>query len=139
MFSDLEQEDNERLAEQRQLVCEAIASLKGLAAAPSRVSAGDLQMLVDANTFAPDSVYELQCMGVCVGDVICERDGFRWVVVNDEYGRDLTVLYRETGMVINALTTVQKRVQSGEEWYVTDITERLPDIMLQQLAEQGLT
>jgi hypothetical protein len=138
MFSALEAEDVQQLEEQRQLVRNALAKLRGLPHPSAKVTADDLQAIVDAKVFGLDEVWELQCLGVCLGDLLCERDNFRWVICDDEYGRDPTVRIAETTMQLNALTLIQKRVQSGEDWRVTDLTEDLPRIALKHLAEQGL-
>lgn len=41
-------------------------------------------------------------------------DGLDWAIIEDEYGRDPTLRYRDTSLVFGVLTMISKRVEAGE-------------------------
>ncbi len=81
-------------------------------------SAGALdlvQSILDAGVLSPDQTFELQSLGVVLGRVLAHNiEGLDWAVVDDEYGRDPTIRFRDTTLILNVLTMISKRVESGE-------------------------
>ena len=75
---------------------------------------GTLRALLQANVFRADQTYELQSMGIVLGDVFVQDMGFKWVIVEDEYGRDPAIRYGETSVILFPLTMIAKRVEAGE-------------------------
>ena len=68
-----------------------------------------------ARVFGPDQTYELQSMGVVLGDVFVQDMGFHWIVVEDESSRDPAVQYKNTSIILYPLTMISKRIERGEE------------------------
>lgn len=74
-----------------------------------------LQRVIDAQVIAPTQTYELQCLGIALGRVLAANvEGLDWAIVDDEYGRDPTIRYRQTTLQLNVLTVISKRVEKGE-------------------------
>ncbi|MEM1449253.1 MAG: DUF3806 domain-containing protein [Planctomycetota bacterium] len=112
-----------RLAEQR-------AAIEGLVAqdeenlAKLRTAAGKLgtiRAILDAGVFRPEQTYELQCLGVLLGDAFVLELGMEWVTVEDEHGRDPAVRVPGTSTLLFPLTMISKRVERGEAVDVFDL------------------
>ena len=74
-----------------------------------------LQAILDANVLAPSDVDELESLGAVLGDRLLEAmDGFTWAIVEDEYGRDPVIRYRETSLALSPLNMISKRIEDGE-------------------------
>jgi len=82
---------------------------------------GTLRALLKAKVFRPDQTYELQSMGVVLGDVFVQDMGFHWIIVEDEYGRDPAIQYKNTSVILYPLTMISKRIERGEEVDVFDL------------------
>ncbi|HCK84482.1 MAG TPA: hypothetical protein DHW63_08185 [Hyphomonadaceae bacterium] len=80
-----------------------------------------MQAIVDARLFAPHQTYELQCLGVALGDALAFDGRFNWVIVTDEFGRDPTLRWKATSLNVNALTMISKRVEAGDEVPLSDL------------------
>jgi hypothetical protein len=75
---------------------------------------GALRAVLSAGLFKPSQTYELQSLGIVLGDVFVQDMGFRWVFVEDEFGRDLALRYQNTSIVLFPLTMISKRIERGE-------------------------
>lgn len=74
-----------------------------------------LQQLIDSNAIAPTQTFELQCLGVALGRVLASNVAdLDWAMVEDEYGRDPTLRFRQTSLQLNVLTMISKRIENGE-------------------------
>lgn len=60
-------------------------------------------------------------MGVVLGDAFVLDMGFHWVVVEDEYGRDFALSYKDTSVIVFPITMISKRVERGETVDVFDL------------------
>jgi hypothetical protein len=112
--SDPTPEDLDQLAQQRAVI-EAF-----LPDEPSRekyrTTAGKLGLLralLRAGTFLPTQTWELQSMGVVMGDALVQELGLRWVIVEDEYGRDPALAVPGKTLLLYPLTMISKRVEAG--------------------------
>ena len=56
-----------------------------------------------------------------MGEVFAKELGFHWVIVEDQYGRDLALQYEKTSIIIFPLTMISKRVEKGEKPNLADI------------------
>lgn len=74
-----------------------------------------LQRLADEKALRPDQTYELQCLGVALGQVFAARTPLKWVVVEDEFGRDLALQYPKTSVIVFPMTMISKRVEDGRD------------------------
>jgi len=60
-----------------------------------------------------DQIYELQSIGVVLGDVIAKQLSLVWVIIDDEYGRGRALLHEATGYRVFPVTMVSKRYEKG--------------------------
>jgi hypothetical protein len=106
--------EQRRLREQRQLVGELArrhvgSPLSGSSLEDLRV----IQTIVDRADLAPDQTYELQALGVALGDVMAAQLGLEWIAFEDDYGRNRALRLDETEVVIFPVTMISKRVEAG--------------------------
>jgi len=80
-----------------------------------------LQRLVDGKVLAPTQTYELQCLGIALGQVMVGNSSLRWVTVEDEYGRDPALNVPGTSALLFPLTMISKRVEEGRELPIQDL------------------
>jgi hypothetical protein len=120
-ISKLTAADEQRLNEQRAVVTRYLdnAGLEKYQTAPGKL--GTLRALLEARVFRADQTYELQSMGIVLGDVFVQDMGFHWIIVEDEYGRDLAVQYRDTSVILFPLTMISKRIEENEAVDVFDL------------------
>ena len=113
--TELTPEDLDRLAKQRAFIEQYLgddASREKYKAAAGKL--GLLRALLNANVFKPHQTWELQSMGVVLGDAFVQELGLRWVVVQDEYGRDPALAVPGKTVLIYPLTMISKRVEAGK-------------------------
>jgi hypothetical protein len=111
----LTNQDNSRLNAQRAVV-EKYLSKEDLETKYKTPAGklGALRVLLEANVFNKSQTYELQSMGIVLGDTFVQEMGFHWVIVEDEYGRDPAIKYKETSIILYPLTMISKRIEKGE-------------------------
>jgi len=115
-FSNLNPDDLANLARQRTVVEAYLRDDESKE--KYKTSAGKLGLLralLQQRAFKPNQTYELQCMGVVLGDVFVQELGMAWIVVEDEYGRDPAVRLGDSGIILFPLTMISKRVERDEE------------------------
>ncbi len=121
-FAELSREDSVRLEHQRAVVAAAAKARYGTAALTrTKVDLPVLQKLIDDMAFKKSQTYELQSLGVALGDVLASELPLRWVMVTDEYGTDPTLRFKDTTIQINALTMISKRVERNERVHVSEL------------------
>jgi len=115
-FSSLNPDDLANLSKQRTVV---EAYLKDDESKEKyKTSAGKLGLLralLQQKVFKPDQTYELQCMGIVLGDVFVQELGMTWIMVEDEYGRDPAVRLGDSSIILFPLTMISKRVEKDQE------------------------
>lgn len=118
--------DRRRLREQRNLVDELARRHVGtpLSAGRSLDDLRVLQELLDQEILDPDQTFELQALGVALGDVLAEQYGLEWVVVNDDVGRSRALRYGEGEDVIFPVTMISKRVEADVRFRVLELYEK---------------
>ncbi len=121
ILSELNDDDLRRLEEQRAIVTQYLdeAGLEQYKTAPGKL--GTLRALLEAEVFSPDQTYQLQSMGIVLGDVFVQQIGFHWVVVKDEAGRDPAIRFQDTSVLLFPLTMISKRIERGEAVDVFDL------------------
>lgn len=72
---------------------------------------GTLRAVLDAGVFDRAQTYELQCLGIVLGDALVQELAMEWVMVTDEYGRDPAVRLPGTSILLFPLTMISKRVE----------------------------
>jgi hypothetical protein len=80
-----------------------------------------LQRLIDLEVLKPDQTFELQALGVALGDVMAEQFGMKWVAVQDEYGRSRGLRLGETQVVLFPVTMISKRIELDVDFTVDEL------------------
>jgi hypothetical protein len=129
-FFPLGREDLIRLDQQRAFVLDLARRLDLSPAFSGGVA--DLQILqsiVDSKALKAEQTWELQCLGIVLGDVFASEHDLRWVIVEDEYGRDPALRYRNTSNLVFPLTMISKRVEDGKKVDLQAIYDGVSDLI----------
>jgi len=112
----LTDEDQQRLTEQRAVVERYLKNedSRNKYQTPAG-KLGTIRAILQADVFKSTQTYELQCLGIVLGDTFVQELGMEWVMVEDEYGRDPAVRIPETSIILFPLTMISKRIEQGEE------------------------
>ena len=134
---DINSHDHARLKEQRAVV-EKYLSKEDLETKYQTPAGklGTLRALLEAKVFSKSQTYELQSMGIVLGDTFVQEMGFHWVIVEDEYGRDPAIKYKETSIILYPLTMISKRIENGETVDVFELFNGAA-AKVEELIEQG--
>ena len=125
----LNDDDQKRLIEQRAIIEKHLGNQESIEKYKKPAGKlGLLRALLEKKVFTQDQTYELQCMGIVLGDVFVDDMGFRWVIVQDQYGRDPAIQYKQTSIILYPLTMISKRIERGE---VVDVFELYNGIVAQ--------
>jgi len=73
-----------------------------------------LQRLFDERVVARDQLFELQAMGVVLGDVMVKKLRLRWVAIDDDIGHSRALRFRETDQLFFPITMLSKRAKLGD-------------------------
>jgi Domain of unknown function (DUF3806) len=121
-ITELTDADQERLLDQRAVVEKCIAdegSRQNYQTAAGKL--GTIRAILHENAFKPDQTYELQCLGIVLGDAFVQDLKMEWVMVEDEWGRDPAVRLPGTSVILFPLTMISRRVERGEMVDVFDL------------------
>lgn len=114
-LTDLTDADEQRLRDQRAVVEAYLANEKSKRNYQTAVGKlGTIRAILAANVFKPDQTYELQCLGIVLGDTFVQELEMEWIMVEDENGRDPAVRMPGTTIILFPLTMISKRVERGE-------------------------
>ena len=114
--------DKKRLRDQRAVIEKFLAdddSRKKYETAAGKL--GIIRAILQANTFKPTQTYELQCLGIVLGDAFVQELKMEWVMVEEEHDRDPAVQLPGTTIILFPLTMISKRVESGKKVDVFDL------------------
>jgi hypothetical protein len=92
-----------------------------------------VQNVIDTKTVEREATYSLQALGIAFGKVfVNQNDNYDWWMVEDEYGRDPSIQYKETSIRVFPQTMISKRVEDGHTVNVSEmyrgLLEQLVDI-----------
>jgi len=80
-----------------------------------------LQAILEAGWIERGETFKLQCLGITLGDALCQELGLEWVMVEDERGRDPALRLPGTTVIVFPLTMISKRVERGETVHVAEL------------------
>ena len=136
-FSPLSREDEQRLDKQRALVISAARSRYGTTGLTrTKADLPVLQRLVDDHVFSRTQTFELQSLGVALGDVLATELQLHWELVTDQYGADPVLRAGTAQVQVAALTMISKRVEDGKAVDLEDLVEGVRDT-LKEMKESG--
>lgn len=123
-FTELSDDDIANLDKQRALVAAAAKQRYGVSGlVRTKADLPVLQRLIDDQAFTKTQTYELQSLGVALGDVMASELPLRWMIVTDEFGADPTLCFKDTTIQVNALTMISKRIERDEKVNVLRLLE----------------
>jgi len=106
----LSEDDQAELETQREIV--RTLARRELGVPPKGGALEDLrilQQLVDARVLAPENEYELQALGVVLGDVMAKQLGLAWTIFEDERGRSRALRIPKTDDYFFPVTMISRR------------------------------
>ena len=109
-------EDGDRRSLERQRGIVDVIARRHIGAVPHEGAIANLRILqsvIDDRVIATDQVYELQALGVVLGDVMVEQLDLAWVVVDDQYGRTRALQYGSRDDVFFPTTMISKRYEKN--------------------------
>ncbi|WP_339409698.1 DUF3806 domain-containing protein [Pseudomonas sp. EA_35y_Pfl2_R5] len=81
-----------------------------------------IQAIVASGQVQIENTQELQSFGIVFGKVfVNETQDYDWWVVEDDYGKDACVRYKETSLLIFPQTMLSKRIEDGEAVDVSEL------------------
>jgi hypothetical protein len=95
---------------------------------------GTIRAILQGNVFRPNQKYELQCLGIVLGDAFVQDMGMEWIMVEDEHGRDPAVRLPNTAIILYPMTMISKRIEGGEK---VDVFELYNGVAAQVEALEG--
>ena len=120
----LSEAEKDHLMRQREIVARA-ARERGRVISGARSDLEVLQLLVDRSVFDDEQPYELQALGVVLGDVAANQFGYEWIAYLDEVSRTRALRNKETGQVVFPVGAISQRIESGIAVDVEALFEKL--------------
>lgn len=114
VVTDLLAEDRQRLDDQRVVIRDAVADSAAFEKSSARHRLRFLDKLLRTQHFDRDQTYELQSMGIVLGDALADALDLKWVMVDDRHGRDPALLLPGTTVLLFPLTMISKRAEAGQ-------------------------
>jgi hypothetical protein len=98
-----------------------------------------IQRILDSDQIPVTNTQELQSLGIVFGKVfVNETPGYDWWVVEDEYGKDACIRYKETTLLTFPQTIISKHVEDSEKVNIkelyTGLAKRLKTIRKENYA-----
>lgn len=92
-----------------------------------------LQAIIDSKKIEKEATLILQALGLFFGKIFIENnEDYDWWMVEDEYGRDPGIRYKETSLIVFPQTMISKRIEDSEEIKIeelyNDLLQMLEDI-----------
>ena len=122
--ADRKRMDDQRLVIERHLGGDA--SKQGYKTAAGKLAL--IRSVLEHNLIKRSQTYELQCLGVVLGDAMVQDMSMEWIMVEDEFGRDPAVRLPKTSIILYPLTMISKRIERGE---AVDVLELYDGTMAQ--------
>src|SRR5947207_14017414 len=114
-------EDLGRLAKQRAFIEAYLSEASREKYQTAAGKLGLLRALLEAEMFRPDQTWEIQSMGIVLGDALGQELRLRWVMVEDDDGRDPALAVPGRSALVFALTMISKRVEAAQPVDVFDL------------------
>lgn len=122
--------DIERIAHQLIHASDLVQGATGVELSGGLGDLGLIQSVLDAKLIEAEASYSLQALGIAFGKVFIENnDFFDWWMIEDEYGRDPAIRYKETTLLVFPQTMLSKRVEDGEAVVVQEMYDGLCEML----------
>ncbi|GMO70499.1 MAG: hypothetical protein Ta2A_19110 [Treponemataceae bacterium] len=80
-----------------------------------------LQGIIDNEYYGKNDTMELQSLGITFGDALSQQLSLNWVEVEDEYGIDPALRYKNTSILLFPLTMISKRIENDEQVNIKEL------------------
>jgi hypothetical protein len=128
--------DLRAIAMQLMHASELVSEASGHELTGGKTDLAALQKVIDSKLVEPEATYSLQALGLAFGKVfVSTRSDFDWCMVEDEYGRDPALRYKQTTLLLFPKTMISKRIEDGKAVNVTEMFEGLQETVREVLAE----
>lgn len=87
-----------------------------------------IQELLDQRAVPSDEIFQLQALGVVLGDVMERQLGFKWVIVEDDLGRSRALRFEDTDTLVFPITMISKRVERDVRFTVDELYDKAAEI-----------
>jgi hypothetical protein len=129
-------DDLRAIAHQLMHAAELVSEATGAALSGTTADLTALQKVIDSKIVEPEATYSLQALGLAFGKVfVGTQANFDWWMVEDEYGRDPAIRYKQTTLLLFPKTMLSKRIEDGKQVDVKEIFKGLQDMVREVLAE----
>ena len=88
-----------------------------------------IQELLDKRIIEKGQTYELQAMGVVMGDLLAAELSMKWVVYEDKIGRSRALQLGRSDNFLFPITMISRRAEVGAEVKVRAIYDRAVSLM----------
>ena len=129
-------EDESRLMAQRRVVERYLAPESMANYATTSGKLGLIRAILQHAVFAPSQTYELQCLGIVLGDAFVQEMEMEWIMVKDSYGRDPAIRVPGTSVIVYPLTMISKRIENGENVDVFELFNGVAD-QVEKMKQEG--
>ena len=72
-----------------------------------------LQKILDKGLISKDATFDLQAMGVVLGDIMAKNLSLQWVTYEDERGKSRALRFGQTDQLLFPVTMISRRYQNG--------------------------
>ena len=95
-----------------------------------------LQKILDANILTVEHSNQLSAVGIAFAQVfINEVSDYDWWMVEDEYGRDVAVRYKETSLVIFPESMISNRIEENFSFTIDGLFDDLKNDLDKMIEE----
>jgi hypothetical protein len=98
---------------------------------------GLIDVILKSNWINRDETNKLQCLGVSLGDAIVQDLGFRWIEIEDLYGIDPALKFRDTSLILYPLTMISKRIENNEVVDIHELYDKIKDKVVELIDLKG--
>ena len=96
-----------------------------------------LQGIIDKKLYNKEQTQELQALGICFGEILKTELELDWVIVEDEYGRDPALKYKNTSIIHFPRTIISKRIEKNEKINISDLLKNAKRVHKEILDKEG--
>ncbi|WP_317928760.1 DUF3806 domain-containing protein [Halioxenophilus sp. WMMB6] len=111
--TDLDWRDLRQHNNQRQYIDEMATSRLGQSLHKTESDLNILQRIVDQKLIEPSDSFNLQALGVVLGDLFVERYNLQWKIYQDEEGRSRATCVPNTSQCLFPVTMLSRRIEVG--------------------------
>ncbi len=95
-----------------------------------------LQSILDKNILTIERGNQISAIGIAFGQVfVNEISGYDWWMVEDEYGRDIAIRYKDTTLLIFPESMIANRIEDNIDFTIQELFADLKNDMANIISE----